>query len=140
MTSLDKSAGLKDLRHVVDSRGSLVVGEVPESLPFVVKRFFYVSNVPESEPRGVHAHKKCHQFLVCIAGSVKAIVDDGVSRVEHKLAAGGPGLHMPPLTWGSQYDYSQDAVLLVLASHPYDAADYIHDYEEFLAISRAKTV
>lgn len=136
MVSLDNGAGLKDLPCVVDSRGSLVFGEVPESLPFVVKRFFYVFNVPQGESRGIHAHKQCHQFLICVAGSVKALLDDGANRVEHSLTAGGPGLYMPPLTWGSQYDYSQDAVLLVLASHQYDAADYIHDYVEFLTTSR----
>ena len=115
-----------------DHRGSLVVGEYPASLPFRVKRFFYVSNVPEGEPRGIHAHKECHQFLVCVAGSVKAMIDDGQHREVISLSSNGEGLHMPPLTWGAQYDYSPDAVLLVLASHPYDAEDYIHEYEEFL--------
>jgi UDP-2-acetamido-3-amino-2,3-dideoxy-glucuronate N-acetyltransferase len=121
-----------------DHRGSLVVGEYPASLPFSVKRFFYVSNVPEGEPRGIHAHKECHQFLVCVAGSVKAMIDDGQRREVISLASNGEGLHMPPLTWGAQYDYSPDAVLLVMASHPYDEDDYIHEYEEFiLAVTSA---
>lgn len=126
------AAKLIDLNRVLDHRGSLVVGELPSSLPFEVKRFFYVSNVPEGEPRGIHAHKECHQFLVCVAGSVKAMTDDGETREVYTLESGGPGLHMPPLTWGCQYDYSTDAVLLVLASQLYDADDYIHEYEEFL--------
>lgn len=134
MASGRAAAKLIELNRVLDYRGSLVVGELPSSLPFEVKRFFYVSNVPEGEPRGIHAHKQCHQFLVCVAGSVKAMVDDGEAREVHMLEAGGPGLHMPPLTWGCQYDYSADAVLLVLASHPYDPGDYIHEYKEFLAI------
>lgn len=126
------SAQLVDLAGFVDQRGSLVVGEVPSSLPFDVKRFFYVSNVPEGEPRGIHAHRECHQFLVCVAGTVKAMVDDGEHRQVFTLSSNGQGLHLPPLTWGCQYDYSSDAVLLVLASHPYDPDDYIHEYEEFL--------
>ena len=115
-----------------DHRGSLVVGELNKQLPFSVERFFFVSHVPEGEPRGIHAHKECHQFLVCVAGSVKAMVDDGETRTVVLLDRPTLGLHMPPLTWGAQYDYSPDAVLLVLASHHYDADDYIHDYDEFL--------
>lgn len=126
-----------ELLKNVDSRGSLVVGEYPASLPFIVKRFFYVSGVPEGETRGIHAHHECHQFLICAAGKVTALVDDGETRHEYLLVAGGSGLYMPPLTWGSQYDFSDEAVLLVLASHPYDAADYIHDYDEFLATCKS---
>lgn len=133
------SARLISLANFVDERGNLVVGEFPVSLPFIARRFFYVTNVPKGEPRGIHAHKECHQFLVCVAGTVKAMVDDGEHRQVFPLSSNGHGLHMPPLTWGCQYDYSSDAVLLVLASHSYDADDYIHEYEEFLdAISLAE--
>lgn len=114
-----------------DHRGSLVVGELNKQIPFPVQRFFFVSRVPEGEPRGIHAHKQCHQFLVCVAGSVKAMVDDGEKRAVVRLDRPTLALHMPPMTWGAQYDYSEDAVLLVLASHVYDANDYIHDYDEF---------
>ena len=123
---------LVELSGFDDHRGSLVVGELDKQLPFVVERFFFVSKVPEGEPRGIHAHKECHQFLVCVAGSVKAMVDNGQTRSVVTLDRPTLGLHMPPLTWGAQYDYSPDAVLLVLASHPYDAEDYIHDYDEFM--------
>lgn len=126
-------AELIDLASFVDLRGNLIVGELPSSLPFEAKRFFYVSNVPEGEPRGIHAHKECHQLLICVAGTVKAMVDDGQHREVFTLSSNGQALHMPPLTWGCQYDYSLDAVLLVLASHTYDPDDYIHEYDEFLA-------
>ena len=114
-----------------DHRGSLVVGELNKELPFVVKRFFFVSGVPEGEPRGIHAHKDCHQFLVCVSGSVKAMVDDGENRTVVHLNKPTIGLHLPPITWGTQYDYSEDAVLLVLASEVYDPEDYIHSYKKF---------
>jgi dTDP-4-dehydrorhamnose 3,5-epimerase-like enzyme len=120
-----------DLSEIVDSRGSLIVGEVGRQLPFQVNRVFMVSQVPTGEPRGIHAHKECHQFLVCVSGSLKAMVDDGNTREIVELSSPNLGLHMPPLTWGCQYDYSEDAVLLVLASHGYDPEDYIHDYDEF---------
>ena len=114
------------------------MGELNRQLPFPAKRFFFVSNVPEGEPRGIHAHKQCHQFLVCVAGSVKAMVDDGETRTVVTLDRSTLGLHMPPMTWGAQYDYSDDAVLLVLASHVYEAEDYIHDYDEFLELLGAR--
>ena len=128
---------LVELSGFDDHRGSLVVGELDKQLPFVVERFFFVSKVPEGEPRGIHAHKECHQFLVCVAGSVKAMVDDGKSRTVVTLDRPTLGLYMPPMTWGVQYDYSEGAVLLVLASHVYDADDYIHEYDEFLRLIKA---
>jgi len=129
---------LVELSRFEDHRGNLIVGELDEHLPFVVERFFFISNVPQGEPRGIHAHKECHQFLVCVAGSLKAMLDDGDTRTVVTLDRPNLGLHMPPLTWGAQYDYSSDAVLLVLASHPYEADDYIHDYDEFLSIVSAR--
>lgn len=129
---------LAELSGFDDHRGSLVVGELNKQLPFAAERFFFVSKVPEGEPRGIHAHKECHQFLVCVAGSVKAMVDNGQTRSVVTLDRPTLGLHMPPLTWGAQYDYSNDAVLLVLASHVYDPDDYIHEYDEFLEIVEAQ--
>jgi dTDP-4-dehydrorhamnose 3,5-epimerase-like enzyme len=122
------------LRGAVDLRGSLAVCEVKDDLPFAPERFFLVHDVPSSEARGSHAHKVCHQVLFCISGQVKAIVDDGVTRKEYLLNRPDLGLYMPPMIWGTQYAYSQDAVLLVLASHVYNPEDYIRDYDEFLAM------
>ncbi len=130
-------ARLIDLQEHVDQRGRLVVTEVGKTLPFDAARMFVISGVPEGEPRGIHAHKQCHQFLVCVSGSVKAMVDNGDVRQVVTLDRPSIGLHMPPLTWGAQYDYSDDAVLVVLASHAYDANDYIHDYDEFVALMTA---
>jgi UDP-2-acetamido-3-amino-2,3-dideoxy-glucuronate N-acetyltransferase len=124
---------LVDLQEHIDSRGMLVVAEIGHSLPFVVERMFVVSGVPEGEPRGIHAHRVCHQFLVCVAGSVKAMADDGIQRQVFTLDSPTKGLHLPPLTWGAQFDYSADAVLIVLASHTYDEHDYIHDFDTFTA-------
>lgn len=122
------------LPTVQDLRGSLSVGEVHKEVPFAPQRYFVVFGVPSAEVRGEHAHLRCHQFLVCVAGHCSAIVDDGSERHEVHLNHKGVGLYMPPLTWGVQYKYSRDAVLLVLASHAYDTADYIRDYDEFCEI------
>lgn len=124
---------LHRLNSAVDIRGSLTVGEFEKDVPFAVKRFFLVHNVPSRETRGEHAHYKCAQFLVCIKGSCTAIVDDGNVRQEFRLDQCDVGLFMPPMTWGTQYRYSPDAILLVLASDYYDPADYIREYDTFLS-------
>ena len=138
-TTAGQSAHLIELAQHVDDKGLLVVAEFEKQLPFEVRRMFVIAGVPEGEPRGIHAHRECHQFLVCVSGSVRAMVDDGQRREVVVLDRPSLGLHMPPLTWGTQYDYSDDAVLVVLASHTYDAADYVHDYAEFLALIGGST-
>jgi len=128
---------LVSLRQATDMRGSLVVAEFGTDLPFLPKRFFTVFDVPSIDVRGEHAHRVCEQFLVCLKGSVRAIVDDGVQRREFLLNSPDHGLHMPAMTWGTQYAYSSDAVLAVFASHSYDASDYIRSYSEFQSLSQA---
>ena len=127
-----QGVSLVQLTKALDLRGDLIAGEVINEIPFTPKRFFVVMNVPSREARGAHAHKNCKQFLVCLAGSVRALVDNGVERAEFELNTPGIGLYMPEGIWGTQYQYSTDAVLLVLASEVYEAGDYIRSYEEFL--------
>lgn len=126
---------LHRIHRVSDIRGSLTVGEIGSTVPFPVKRYFTVFNVPSIETRGEHAHRECHQFLVCLTGSVNVVADDGVRRSEFVLDTPEVGLHLPPMVWGIQYKYSTDAVLLVFASHHYDPDDYIRDYDEFRALT-----
>jgi acetyltransferase-like isoleucine patch superfamily enzyme len=123
---------LHRLPSVIDLRGGLTFGEVNEHVPFEIRRYFVVFGVPNAEVRGEHAHRALHQFLVCVAGSCRVIADDGKTRQEFVLDQPTMGLHLPPLTWGIQYRYSKEAVLLVFASAPYDANEYIREYSEFL--------
>jgi acetyltransferase-like isoleucine patch superfamily enzyme/dTDP-4-dehydrorhamnose 3,5-epimerase-like enzyme len=116
-----------------DLRGSLSVGDFPQQVPFVPKRYFIVFDVPGKDVRGEHAHRRCHQFLVCLRGSLSVVVDDGKSSEEIALDRPSVGLYLPPMVWAVQYRYSADALLLVFASDPYDAGDYIRDYDEFLS-------
>lgn len=126
-------ATVHKLRVVRDMRGDLSVAELENDIPFTPKRYFTVFNVPSKEVRGEHAHRQCHQFLVCIQGSCRLLLDDGKTRREVVLDQPSIGVYMPPMIWGTQYRYTSDAVLLVFASHSYDAADYIRTYAEFLA-------
>ena len=131
----DKLAGpvLYSLPNIPDMRGNLVVGEFDDSLPFKPERMFMVYDVPNSKVRGAHAHKECHEFLIAAHGTVNVILDDGDQRREYCLSDPRTGLFMQAGIWGVQYKYSADAVMLVLASHPYEADDYIRDYNEFLS-------
>jgi len=92
-----------------------------------------VFDVPGKDVRGEHAHRRCHQFLVCLRGSLSVVVDDGQASEEIALDRPSIGLYLPPMVWAVQYRYSADALLLVFASDPYDASDYIRDYDEFLS-------
>jgi UDP-2-acetamido-3-amino-2,3-dideoxy-glucuronate N-acetyltransferase len=119
---------------IKDMRGNLTVGEFEKDCIFSPKRFFMVLNVPSREVRGEHAHRICHQLLICVSGSCNVLVDDGSARREFVLDRPTIGIYVPPMIWGAQYKYSSDAVLLVFASEPYDAADYIRDYSEFRTV------
>lgn len=129
---------LHRFRQAIDMRGSLAACEFGSGLPFLPKRCFLVHQVPSREVRGEHAHRNCHQFLVATHGALSVVVDDGHSREEYRLDNPGMGLHLPPMVWGTQYKYTEDAVLLVLASELYDPADYIRDYTEFLDLVKAR--
>lgn len=120
------------LPTVLDLRGNLSFGEFEKHIPFPVKRFFFIYDVPSKEVRGEHAHWNNHQFLICIKGSARALVDNGSVREEFILDSPSIGIHIPPMIWGTQYQYSNDAVLVVFASHLYDPADYIREHDEFL--------
>lgn len=124
------------LPRFADMRGSLSVAEFDRDLPFVPRRHFVVYDVPSQETRGEHAHRRCHQFLICMHGSVRVLADDGLHRQEFALDSPTIGIHLPPMIWGTQYRYTPDAVLLVFASDPYDAGDYVRSYDEFLALLR----
>ena len=129
---------LQRLPLVEEGRGKLAFAEVARHIPFEVKRYFLVFEVPDGQVRGEHAHRRQHQFLVCVHGSCKVTADDGRHREEFSLDTPGVGLYIPPLIWATQHDYSSDAVLLVLASGEYDGAEYIREYAEFLKLRNTR--
>jgi UDP-2-acetamido-3-amino-2,3-dideoxy-glucuronate N-acetyltransferase len=133
-----KGVTMYTLPRVDDMRGALTFTEVETGIPFEIKRFFLVYDVPSSEIRGEHAHRTQHQFLICVHGSCCVLADDGTNRREFWLDAPSRGLHLAPLTWSVQYRHTQDAVLLVLASDVYDPSDYIREYDEFLSLIGAR--
>lgn len=135
-TPLIADAGLYELPRVTDDRGHLSFAELGASLPFAVVRYFLVFGVPSQEIRGEHAHRMLDQFLVCVHGSCSVRLFDGDAGEEILLNRPDLGLHVPPLVWTTEYKYSPDAVLLVLASDIYREDDYIRDVDEYLALQQ----
>ena len=115
-----------------DERGSLVALEGSKSVPFDIKRVYYIFGTKEGVSRGFHAHRNLKQVVVCVTGSCRFVLDNGKSREEIILDSAATGLVIEDLTWREMHDFSQDCVLLVLASEYYDEADYIRDYQKFL--------
>jgi len=135
-TSIVAGVCLYTLPIIDDTRGPLTYAEYGQYLPFLPKRYFLIFDVPSQEVRGEHAHKNMHEFLVCVKGSCSVVVEDGENREEFILDSIALGIHIPPMTWTTQYKYSGDAILLALASEIYDADDYIRDYDEYLMLKK----
>ena len=125
------SVELIDLAVLGDERGSLVAIEGNKNLPFDIKRIYYIFNTKNNVARGFHAHKNLKQVAICISGSCTFLVDDGNSREAYALRSPKKGLLIEGLVWREMFDFSEDCVLLLLASEYYDEYDYIHDYDEF---------
>ncbi len=122
------------LPEVSDLRGNLTFAEMPGLLPFEPRRMFMLYDVPGKDVRGEHAHHELHQFLICVTGSCSVVVDNGTERCEVHLDRPTLGLHVPPMIWATEYKFTRDAVLLVLASDVYRAEDYIRSYTEYLEL------
>jgi UDP-2-acetamido-3-amino-2,3-dideoxy-glucuronate N-acetyltransferase len=119
----------------LDARGRLTAVE-GQIVPFVAKRFYCIDQVMAGTARGAHSHRRCHQLLVAVAGQMKTVVDDGESAYVFPLSGPEVGLYLPPIIWSMQFGYSTGAVLLVIASEPYDPNDYITDYVEFRKLAQ----
>ena len=115
-----------------DERGQLVALEEFKDIPFRIKRVYYMYDTAEGVTRGFHAHRSLEQILVCIHGKCKVRLDNGREKKVVPLERPYEGLYVSNNMWREMFDFSPDAVLLVLASEPYDEADYIRDYDEFL--------
>lgn len=114
-----------------DDRGQLVAIEEMKDLPFDIKRVYYIYDTLTDVVRGHHAHKCLKQVLLCVHGSCKIHLDNGHETAEVLLDKPNEGLYIENDMWREMYDFTPDAVLLVLASEYYDEADYIRNYDEF---------
>ena len=117
-----------------DDRGHLVIVEGGQDIPFEIKRVYYMYDTREGVRRGFHAHKSLEQILICIHGSCKVLLDNGTEKKVIPLEKPYEGLYIANNMWREMFDFSPDAVLMVLASEVFNEADYIRDYDEFLEL------
>lgn len=115
-----------------DLPGDWAAVEFDRDLPFTPRRQLFVRHVSEHKVRDGYAHRICRQFLIAVSGAVNVVLNDGRQAAEVCLDSPSHGLLLEPLVWSAQYKFSPDAVLVVYASHPYDTADYIHGFDEFM--------
>ncbi|AUT44110.1 MULTISPECIES: sugar 3,4-ketoisomerase [unclassified Aeromonas] len=126
---------LLDFNILGDERGQLVAIEGNRQIPFDIKRVYYLFGTKPDIARGFHAHKALQQVAICVSGSCRFVMDDGVNKESIVLDSAVRGLFIDAMQWHEMYDFSPDCVLMVLASDVYDESDYIRDYESFIALS-----
>lgn len=120
-----------DFPKIGDDRGNLVVLEENKNIPFSIKRIYYLFDLQSDIPRGFHAHKELVQVAVCVKGHCDILMDDGKNKETVTLDSPDKGLLIDVMQWHEMRNFSEDCVLLVLASNIYDEADYIRSYEQF---------
>ncbi len=121
-----------DLDIKGDDRGSLIALEDNSNIPFKIKRVYYIFDTKRGVRRGLHAHRKLKQFIICVSGSCRILLDNGYREENIYLNTPTKGILLDSLIWREMYDFSRDCVLVVLASEYYDRDDYISDYQSFL--------
>lgn len=119
-----------------DNRGSLVSIEAERTVPFAIRRIYYIFGTSEGVARGFHAHRSLNQVLICLSGSCTVVLEDADSRTEVRLSNPAEGLMIRSMMWREMRDFSPGAVLMVIASEYYDEADYIRDYSDFKRIAK----
>ncbi|MFN4312833.1 MAG: sugar 3,4-ketoisomerase [Chitinophagaceae bacterium] len=129
---------LLTLPKIQNRAGNITPVHGGNEIPFELERVFYLYDVPGGESRGAHAHIQCHQFLIAASGSFEIMLDDG--RVQRLVQLNRPymGLHIPPMIWASEINFSSGSICLVMASMKYDERDYIRDYNDFLKAKGVK--
>lgn len=122
-----------DFQSLGDERGSLVALEIgmEKAVPFDIKRVYYIYRTAQSVSRGYHAHRNLKQVAICVAGRCRMVLDNGSSRAEVWMDSPTKGLLIESMVWREMHDFSDDCVLLVLASEHYDESDYIRNYNDF---------
>jgi dTDP-4-dehydrorhamnose 3,5-epimerase-like enzyme len=124
---------LINFKPLGDERGSLIAIEAGKTVPFDVRRVYYIFATKEGVERGFHAHKALNQVAVAVTGSCEMVLDDGATRTTVLMDSSQKGVLIGPGIWRVMRNFSSDCVLLVLADQHYNEADYIRDYEEFKA-------
>lgn len=124
------------LPKFLDARGNLSFVEQENHIPFVIRRTYWLYDVPGGECRGGHAYRENQEFIVALSGSFDVVLDNGKEKIVFTLNRSYYGLYVPKGLWREMENFSTNALALVLSSTDYDATDYIRDYDEFLNLKR----
>ena len=116
---------------ITDDRGKMIPIEYPKQLEFPLKRIYYIYDVKEGVRRGYHSHNDLEQVLIAVNGSIKILVKTPFEEEVVELSDPSEGLYIGPMVWREMFDFSENSVLLVLASHEYDESDYIRNYDDY---------
>ncbi len=122
------------LPRIKNRAGNITPVHNSVEIPFDVKRIFYLYDVPGGESRGAHAHKECHQILIAASGSFEILLDDGKTIQQILLNRSYQALHIPPMIWASEINFSSGSICLVLASELYNEADYVREYSIYQSL------
>ncbi len=122
---------LINFKPLGDSRGQLIAVEAEKSVPFPIRRVYYIFGTKDGVERGFHAHKALNQVAVAVAGSCDMVLDDGEETATVRLDSRAQGVCIRPAVWHYMKNFSKDCVLLVFADQHYDEADYLRDYDDF---------
>lgn len=136
---MDTSGGgpqVIDLPRIADSRGTLTFLESQRHLPFAIRRAYWIYDVPGGEVRGAHAYRNLQEFIIAVSGSFDVSLDDGREETLYSMNRAYQGLYVPSMLWRQLRNFSTNSVALILASAPYDADDYVRDYDEFRGLAR----
>lgn len=125
-----------DLPRIADSRGTLTYLESHRHLPFAIRRAYWIYDVPGGEVRGAHAYRSLQEFIIAVSGSFDVALDDGHEETLFPMNRAYQGLFVPAMLWRQLRNFSTNSVALILASAPYDAGDYVRDYDKFRELIR----
>lgn len=120
-----------NLPKIIDPRGNLSFFENSNQIPFDIKRTYWIYDVPGGEVRGSHAFKESHEFIIALSGSFDVVLNNGENEMKFNLNRSYYGLYVPNLLWRRIENFSTNSLALIVSSIPYDAKDYIRDFEEF---------
>ena len=132
MKNFSRAVQLIDFNVKGDDRGSLISLERNISIPFDIQRVYYIFDTKTDVKRGFHAHRNLKHVLVCVNGSCQILIDNGKEKTTVLLDSPNQGLYLEGLIWREMFAFSENCVLMVLASELYDESDYIRNYEEFI--------
>jgi hypothetical protein len=134
MYSENTNIRIINLPRIEDSRGNLTFIEEENHIPFIIRRVYWIYDVPGGEIRGSHAFRETEELIISLSGSFDVVLHDGINCQKFQLNRSYTGLYVPKMIWRKLENFSTNSQALILASSGYDSKDYIRDYEEYLLL------